>query len=239
VDAHPPMFELPSKLPAGFEAVVNHALQKDPAMRYRSAAELAQALAPYAGASARERAQRLVAANPGAMPSAAHQVMLGPHANTIDAASGQALGRTRGPRSRARGPVIAGAGIAAVVAIGLAIGITRISGGAGASRIDDARLDPGAALHRGPPRATAQPAPTETQPAPTQAYVPSDAGAAAPATTGPAPTGSPPLQATPPNQPPAARADGAGAPVPAVPPIAAPGKSRSRPAILDPYSSPD
>jgi serine/threonine-protein kinase len=251
VDAHPPMFELPSKLPPGFEAVVNHALQKDPAMRYRSAAELAQALAPYAGASARERAQRLVAANPVAMPSAAHQVMLGPHANTIDAASGQALGSARGPRSLARRPVIAGAGIAAAAAIGLAIGITRI--GAGASRSDDAREDPGAALHREPPRATGQPAPTPgqpaptptqpaptpAQPAPTQAHVPPDAGAVAPAITGPAPMGGPPPQATPPGQPSAARAEDAGVQVPAVPPVATPGKSRSKPATLDPYSSPD
>lgn len=56
VDAHPPMLALPTKLPPGFEAVVNRALEKDPGKRYQSAAELAQALAPYAGASARARA---------------------------------------------------------------------------------------------------------------------------------------------------------------------------------------
>ncbi len=228
VDPHPPMLKLPAKLPPGFEAVVNRALEKDPAMRFQSAAELAQALAPYAGASARERAQRLGAASPGVMPSAAYHAMLGPHANTLDTASGQAPSGTRRQPGRSRAGVIAGAGIAAAVVIGVAIGVTRSSGG-------DTSGDPRAVLHRESPRATAQPDPI-------QAHVPLDAGTApsvttAPALAGSASSGGPP-EAAPPGRPPAARPGAVGtAPTPAAP--ATPGKPRSRSTTVDPYSSPD
>jgi serine/threonine-protein kinase len=232
VDPHPPMLALPSKLPPGFEAVVNHALEKDPAMRFQSAAELAQALAPYAGTSARERAQRFGAASPGVMPSAAYNVMLGPHANTLDAASGQARGDTRRQPDRSRARMVAGAGIAVAVLIGVAIGVTR-SGGGGSGG-DDTGRDPRAAPHRESPRAA-------TQPDPIEAHVALDAGAAPSATTEPALAGSAspgPPQAAPPDRPPVARLDaGVTAPAPAAP--AAPVKQRSKPATIDPYKQPD
>jgi len=232
VDPHPPMLELPAKLPPGFEAVVNRALEKDPAMRFQSAAELAQALAPYAGASARERAKRLGAASPGVMPSAAHHVMLDSDANTFDAASGQAPGGTRGQPGRSHARVIAGAGIAAVVVIGVAIVVARSGGGSGGS---DTGGNSRAAPHRESPRATAQPDPIK-------AHVPLDAGVAPSVTTAPALAGSAspgrPPQAAPPRQPPTARPDAIGtAPGPAAP--AAPSKPRSQPVTVDPYGTPD
>jgi serine/threonine-protein kinase len=232
MDPHPPMRALPATLPPGFEAVVNRALEKDPARRHQSAAELAQALAPYAGAAARDRAQRLVAAVPGALPSAAHQVMLGPNANTLDAASGQARSAARGRSGRSRAQVIAGAGIAAAVAIGVGIGVTRGGGGAA--------VEPGAAPHHAPP--TAHPDLVEPR-------VPVDAGVASPGSAAPAAdTGAPgpalPAGAIAPVAP--ARSDaparpdaGVAAPMAPAPSPPAPSKPRSRPATVDPYSSPD
>lgn len=67
MDPHPPLPALPSAIPAGFEAVVNRALEKDPARRFQSAVELAQALAPFANPAARERALRLASASGGAV----------------------------------------------------------------------------------------------------------------------------------------------------------------------------
>jgi len=229
VDPHAPMLDLPAKLPPGFQAVVDRALEKDPVMRYRSAAELAQALAPYASASARERAQRLIAANPGAMPSAAYQVMLGPHANTIDAASGQALNDSRRPRGRARALLIAGAGVAAAAVIGVATG--PVCGGGGGER-GGASVESRAAISREPLHPDAR---SESLAAP-----PPDAGSAARASTAPASatSGAPPPTAPP--GPPAPRSEAAGAaPGSAAPAPTAPGKPRPRPATVDPYSSPD
>jgi serine/threonine protein kinase len=48
MDPLPPLPALPAAMPAGFEAVVRRALEKDPALRYPSAVELARALAPFA-----------------------------------------------------------------------------------------------------------------------------------------------------------------------------------------------
>jgi serine/threonine-protein kinase len=230
VDPHPPMLELPAKLPSGFEAVVNRALEKDPAMRYRSAAELAQALAPYAGASAREQAQRLVAANPGAMSSAAYQLMLGPHANTIDAASGQALGDPRPQRRRARSLLIAGAGIAAAAVLGVAIGVTPSSGGGGGR--EGAGMDPRAAPRRESPRPAAQPESIT-------AHAPLDAGATFAAAPPSALAGSASGMPQPPG-PPGIPLEPAGAlPAPTAAAPTAPSKPKPRPATVDPYSSPD
>jgi serine/threonine-protein kinase len=236
VDPHPPMLALPAKLPAGFEAVVNRALEKDPALRYRSAAELAQALAPYAGASARERAQRLVAASPGAMPSAAHQVMLGPNANTIDAASGQALSGSR-RRGRWRARRIAGAGLAAAAVIGVAIGAARSGGGGGRGATG---VEPRAALPREPLPPDARSEPIAAPPSP-------DAGvdSAAPPSSPPASTApGAPAPAAPPAPPvprpgAGAAAPAVAAPAPAAAAPAAPGKPRPKPPTVDPYSSPD
>lgn len=232
VDPHPPMLELPAKLPSGFEAVVNRALEKDPAKRYQSAAQLAEGLAPYAGASARDRAQRLVAASPRVMPSAAHQVMLGPHANTIEAASGQAVSDPRPRRGRTRVLVIAGAGIAAAAVIGVALGVMRSSGGGGFS--DGAVMDPRAAPRRELLRSAAQPDPIEM-------HAPLDAGAVPAATPPSAPDGiASAVQSPGPPSPAGPPPDAAGAV--SAPPAAGPttsGKARSKPVSVDPYSSPE
>jgi serine/threonine-protein kinase len=227
VDPHPAVLALPAKLPPGFEAVVNRALEKDPAMRYRSAAELALALVPYAGASARERAQRLISASRIAMPSAAHQVILGPHASTIEAASGQALLNTRRLHGGSRALAIAGTGIAAAAVIGFVVSVTRSSGGGEGRDNRDSRVDP-RGQRRELPHAVGQPDPIEP-------HAPLDAGASSSIPVAPSPSASVPSQAAPPAPPPAGRPDAA-EPAPATP---VPAKSRSRPATLDPYSSPD
>src|SRR5262249_16613389 len=116
-------------LPPGFEAVVNRALEKNLALRYPSATELAQALASFASPQTRDLAQRRVAATPGMLPGAAHPVLEPPAANTLDAAAGRAAIGLSGGRSHAL--TVAGS-LVALAAMGVAIGMRgpRSDGGA-------------------------------------------------------------------------------------------------------------
>jgi eukaryotic-like serine/threonine-protein kinase len=234
VDPHPPMLELPAKLPAGFEAAVNRALEKDPTMRYRSVAELAQALALYAGPSAQERANRLASASPGVMSSADRQVILGPHANTIDAAPGQ-ISNPRPSRSRSLTMMIAGAGIVAAAAMGVSIGLmcTGSGGGGNGTTAEESNMAPDSALLR----AAAPPVQSEAQARSNADGTSSDSVATPPTGTASASVS---LPIASPGPPPGTRPD-AGSIV--VPPDAASPAAMSRPKLkpttIDPYSSPD
>jgi serine/threonine-protein kinase len=137
VDPHPPLLALPAKLPKGFEAIINRALEKDPGRRFSSAAEFAHALAPYAGAQARDKAQRLLPA-PAVTAGASCSVKLGPNANTLEAASGQ----MRNVIARRVGKLrtLIGATAALCVLVMLCIVFTR-SGGASDRRTGDVLRD--------------------------------------------------------------------------------------------------
>ncbi len=130
MDPHPPLPALPAALPPGFEAVVSRALEKDPALRYQSASELAQALAPFGHPHTRERAMRLAASPAGVQASSSHPfVAATPAQSTLHAAAGQVRVDAMGRKGRLRKVALAGVGVCA--AIGIAIGTGAIRGGRG------------------------------------------------------------------------------------------------------------
>lgn len=171
MDPHPPLPAFPVALPPGFEAVINRALEKDPARRYQSAVELAQALAPYANAPAREHAYRLGtaaggAAGAAASPAASAAMPATPGAvTTLGAAAGHQV--TSFTRRRQSIAVIASTvGITAAVLIGTAIalrGPATASGTEGPAQIAPA-AGGGAAAAPEIPAAAAKPAPTNPTP---------------------------------------------------------------------------
>jgi serine/threonine-protein kinase len=65
-----PLPPLAAQLPPGVVEIVHRCLEKDPARRFQSVAELAHALAPYAHSTAQavvsvERAHRVLGTDPG------------------------------------------------------------------------------------------------------------------------------------------------------------------------------
>ncbi len=121
IDPHPPLPALPGRLPEGFEAVVDRALEKDPARRYRSAIELAQALAPFGTAQTLDRARRL-AASPAGVRASGSPPFAGapPVPSTLHAAAGQV--RTEAPAGGGRLRKLALVGVGICVATGLVVG---------------------------------------------------------------------------------------------------------------------
>lgn len=133
MDPHPPLPAFPMALPAGFEAVVNRALEKDPARRYQSAVELAQALAPFANPPARERALRLAAASGGSVlamaAGAAAATAGGPYAaplatTTLGAAAAQSIASSK---RHSLAWIIGTAALSAAVMIGGAVALVKSS----------------------------------------------------------------------------------------------------------------
>ncbi|HWU90316.1 MAG TPA: protein kinase [Kofleriaceae bacterium] len=126
MDPHPPLPALPSALPPGFEAVVNRALEKNPARRYQSAVEFAQALAPFGTAQSCERAKRLGASPAAVQGSGPHPLVTAtPAQSTLHAAAGQFQTRVSAGHSRLRQVALAGVGICAMAGIGIGIGMMR------------------------------------------------------------------------------------------------------------------
>ncbi|HET7502036.1 MAG TPA: protein kinase [Kofleriaceae bacterium] len=227
VDPHAPLPVLPSALPQGFEAVINHALEKNPVQRFQSAAELAQALAPYATAQWRDHALRLAAATPGVRWSAAHLALAPPIANTLDAAAGQA--RVGPAASRSRALIIAGS-LIAVVAIGVAIGGRRPRGDRSAPDSVDvpASVQPAAAV----PPSPDMPVRVDADVVPPPVTAPAETASAPPPVTAPAETVPAPSAASP-----TAKTLDSGVAVPAP---TTPNKLKVKPPPpIDPYSSPD
>jgi serine/threonine-protein kinase len=129
MDPLPPLPSLPAAIPRGFEAVVQRALEKDPAQRYASAVELAQALAPFASTVYRDRAYQLVSLTAGGPADGAHMMPTVSAPRSSPTTLGAAAGQTKEPpiamRSR-RMRVLVGA--ACVVVAVLAFGLTMLRG---------------------------------------------------------------------------------------------------------------
>jgi serine/threonine protein kinase len=174
MDPTPP---LPGNFPPAFQQVISRCLEKDPIRRYHDVAELAQALAPFAGPRGHEMANAVTRVLRGhnAVPPTMHAV--GAHGSvqtghpptrpstptTLGAATGAMVG---GP-ARGRGALIGG--VAALSVIGVVIGVVLATRGG-----DDQKVEP--AKDPAPTANTVQP----PQPPPPQPPPPSvDAGVAA------------------------------------------------------------
>jgi len=177
----PPM---PAVIPRGLDAVVFRCLEKVPARRYRTVAELAAALAPFAGepraaAVVLQRARTMLAGVP--VEDDAMLVTAASAPTTLGASAGVAEPPRRGRRR------------------GLAIGAAVLAALAGGVVTASIARRPGSAP---PPAMIPDAAPAMVAPAPAaiDAAVPIDAAAvepAPPATAAPAPTPTP----TPPDRP--------------------------------------
>ncbi|WP_437877315.1 serine/threonine-protein kinase [Sorangium sp. So ce513] len=137
-----PPSALRSDLPPGLERVILHCLQKDPAHRPQTVAELAFALVPFASAGGQERAERaarILAAppapsrpggstsRPGADSSPSHAT--GPMASLLPTT--RVLGRTLPPTASRRAPLRVVFGAAALASSALAIwAVVALRGGA-------------------------------------------------------------------------------------------------------------
>jgi serine/threonine-protein kinase len=162
-----PLPPLPATVPPELAAVIARCMEKDPAARYQTVAELAAALAPFGSPDARDLATRVSRVLRGSRPTISPPPA-DPSAPTV--ASATTLGSSNGaiaesgPRGRSwRWP----AALGAVAAIGVAVVVVSVTRGGGGS-------EPAAATAPRPapaPTPTPAPAPAPT-PAPTPAPPP-------------------------------------------------------------------
>ena len=119
---------LPGNFPPAFHKVISRCLEKDPSRRYPDVAELAQALAPFAGPRGHEAATGVTRVLRGhnAVPPTMHavgavgSVQTGPPPST-PTTLGAATGAVMGGPARGRGALIGG--VAALSVIGVVIGV--------------------------------------------------------------------------------------------------------------------
>ena len=135
-----PLPPLAARLPSGLAELVHRCLEKDPARRFQSIAELAHALAPYAHATAQalvsvERAHRVLGADPG------HSL------STLRSSSGAI---TQPPRTARSGPLVLGAVSMKTAPIALPLGVTAVpvalTAQGGLSKTYQLELDRGASV---------------------------------------------------------------------------------------------
>ncbi|WP_438008396.1 protein kinase [Sorangium sp. So ce321] len=197
--------------PEGLASVVLRCLEKDPARRFRSVAELAQALGPYAPEGSRLSIDR-IARIAGAGAAAADEPDARPEAAAADrATTARTWNAPAAPRAR-RGVLVLG--VAAAVALGAALLATQRA----------------PAVADGAPAAPASTAPALSEAAPSgalagSAAAPSPAVSAAPLPAAGASAGAPhPPQGAPPS-----RSAGAAPGAPSsIPPPRAPSSARAR-----------
>jgi hypothetical protein len=183
-------------LSSGLEAVLRRCLEKDPAERFQSIAELALALAPYTYPQAREIAYRLSRSLPGRGDAQPGELS---HDSTLDDALGQrehSTGEGRSPRRRRLligafvGIAIAGASVGLLLSIG-----PRKDPEPAPAPVVTALPEPT------PPPATPPP-PTPTPPPPTPVVVAAPDAGAAQTPTANVPPAHPPTRPQPPPPPP-------------------------------------
>ncbi|WP_437969042.1 protein kinase [Sorangium sp. So ce260] len=200
-------------VPVGLEGVILHCLQKDPARRPQTVADLARALSPFAPAGGQERAERaarILAAAPappssvsvpasGPAPDSSPSATPGPIASLLPTT--RVLART--PSQPApRGPVRVALGVAAIASVALALwGAVALSRGApsppepleaaAAAPPDDTasrRVRQGAAEREADPPIAPEPQPAAQEPLPPPPPV---SPVVAPAATAPLPRPAP------------------------------------------------
>ncbi|WP_437678356.1 serine/threonine-protein kinase [Sorangium sp. So ce131] len=243
----PPPSALRRDIPPGLEAAILRCLQKDPAQRPPTVADLALALAPFAPPGGRERAERaarILAASPVSSSRSTLPAAAPAHDPGASVAPGpveslrpttRVLSRTlapSGPRRGARVAFGAAATTAAALAIWGALALRR-----------------GFAGPPGVPQVAAAPAQDDAAPAhdgaaPLAAHRSGSASAADPCVAPePPPTETPPSSAAPVTSPAAARLDPSATPrrpAQAAPGAAAPAPPSARPApqLVSPVSGP-
>src|SRR5262249_117849 len=115
-----------------FETVISRCLEKDPARRFQSIAELAASLAPFAGPIGPDLATavaRVLRGSPVALPAPGQTVMAMSTPTTLRGASGVMQNRTQSTGRSWRLPAVIAAGIAGgIVSVVIA---TTVSGGGG------------------------------------------------------------------------------------------------------------
>ncbi|HLL21753.1 MAG TPA: serine/threonine-protein kinase [Kofleriaceae bacterium] len=139
-----PTPELPGHFPRTFQALVARCLEKDPARRFPDVADLAQALAPFAGPRGQDMANGVTRVLRGhnAVAATMHAVgAMGPHGAASGARSnppkshpttlGAAAGSLVDPNARGRGALIGA--VAALSVIGIVIGVVLAMRGDGKS----------------------------------------------------------------------------------------------------------
>ncbi|XXY46071.1 serine/threonine-protein kinase [Sorangium sp. So ce269] len=219
--------------PEGLAAVVLRCLEKDPARRFRSVAELAQALGPYAPEGSRLSVDRIVRVA-GAGAAAADEPVARPEAAAADrATTARTWNAPAAPRAR-RGVLVLG--VAAAVALGAALLATQrapaVADGAPAAPAPTAAPALSEAAPSGALASSAAASPPAASAAPLLAAsaAPLLAASAAPWPVAGASAGAPPPQgAGPSSGAPPSRSAGAapGAPSP-TPPPRAPSSARAR-----------
>ncbi|WP_437308214.1 serine/threonine-protein kinase [Sorangium sp. So ce388] len=214
--------------PEGLAAVVLRCLEKDPARRFRSVAELAQALGPYAPEGARLSIDRIARvagaeAEAGAGAAAADEPAARPDAAAADRATTARTWNAPAAPGARRGVLVLG--VAAAVALGAALLATQRA----------------PAVADGAPAAPASTAPALPEATPSgavagSAAAPSPAASAAAASAAPLPAAGAPAGAPPPPQaagpssgaPPSRSAGAAPGAPSSTPPARAPSSARAR-----------
>ncbi len=172
----PPLRDAGVDVPAGLEAVIRKALQRDLERRFRSVGELAAALSPYAPPRSAGSIEHILAISHASLPPVAAAVAPGARSGAAESA-GSLLGTDsdRNPRVRSRrGAVVTGV-LTTVTALVLAAGIGVLS-------------------RRGPPVAGPAPDSTAAAAAPaTQPVTPAPLPAPPGFTSLPAPVSPPPI----------------------------------------------
>ncbi|WP_437836146.1 serine/threonine-protein kinase [Sorangium sp. So ce1153] len=229
--------------PEGLAAVVLRCLEKDPARRFRSVAELAQALGPYAPEGSRlsiDRIARIARAEAGAGAAAADEPGARPDepAARLEAAAADRATTARtwnapaAPGAR-RGVLVLG--VAAAVALGAALLATQrapaVADGAPAAPASTAPALPEATPSGALAGSAAAPSPAASAaPSPAASAAPSPAASAAPSPAAGASAGAPaPQGAGPASGAPPSRSAGAAPGAPSsTPPARAPSSARAR-----------
>jgi serine/threonine-protein kinase len=179
---------LPGNFPPAFQQVISRCLEKDPIRRYHDVAELAQALAPFAGPRGHEAATGVTRVLRGhnAVPPTMHavgggNVQTGHPPPSTPTTLGAATGAMMGGPARGRGALIGG--VAALSVIGVVIGVVLATRGGDDTKPSAAPAKEPVTVPTPPPKPPDPPPPNTAKPDPgstntAQTPPPADAGVA-------------------------------------------------------------